>query len=315
MVFALSLLPIIGLAGGAVDLRRIQTSRSELQDLADQAALNTAKGGPENPDRADLSLVLDTARQGPVVNVDGSGQWIGPGDFEVTITAQTETAFLQALPGAEDAVNIRVVSVARVAEPELVYKPPRVASLDPEAADYNRISAYCFDPEKASDAEGGRSQLTDIADNAGTAYSFEMPKCESGTFLSYKLLNVRNARKTPSRWDDPKATGRYEYFTDTTITAGVENYQLDGVKILENVVCDTMADCQGVSKGGKLPEGKNRTPKNDTSACVPGKYMYYGWEDRPPGRGWTDTDYDDIRVIIDCPVPELKGERRVRLVR
>jgi hypothetical protein len=43
--------------------------------------------------------------------------------------------------------------------------------------------------------------------------------------------------------------------------------------------------------------------------------MYYGWEDRPPGLGWTDRDYNDIRVVIECPVSESTGEFLVRLIK
>jgi hypothetical protein len=53
--------------------------------------------------------------------------------------------------------------------------------------------------------------------------------------------------------------------------------------------------------------------------------MYYGWEDRPPGVAgpsgnwthiaWTDRDFDDIRVIMECPQYDDQGERFVRLIR
>jgi hypothetical protein len=42
--------------------------------------------------------------------------------------------------------------------------------------------------------------------------------------------------------------------------------------------------------------------------------MYYGWEDRPPYYGWTDRDYDDIRVIVECPTI-TRGARQVFLLR
>ncbi len=48
--------------------------------------------------------------------------------------------------------------------------------------------------------------------------------------------------------------------------------------------------------------------------CLPGKYMYFGWEDRPPGYGWTDGDYDDIRVIVECPKVSTTTTTVVRLI-
>jgi hypothetical protein len=53
--------------------------------------------------------------------------------------------------------------------------------------------------------------------------------------------------------------------------------------------------------------------------------MYFGFEDRPPGQSgangtwldpaWTDTDYDDIRIVMKCPNSGRLGDAFVRLVR
>jgi hypothetical protein len=53
--------------------------------------------------------------------------------------------------------------------------------------------------------------------------------------------------------------------------------------------------------------------------------MYFGWEDRPPGQpgpnanwtdpAWTDTDFDDIRIVMKCPAEGFLGDKLVRLVR
>jgi len=64
-----------------------------------------------------------------------------------------------------------------------------------------------------------------------------------------------------------------------------------------------------------IPEGKNREPQKAKQSCQPGKFMYYGWEDRPPGLGWTDQDYNDIRIIIECPESVATGEFVVRLIK
>lgn len=78
--------------------------------------------------------------------------------------------------------------------------------------------------------------------------------------------------------------------------------------------CATETECQKISKGGVVPEGKNRTPHLKKRPCVPGSYMYYGWEDRPPGSGWTDADYDDITFILKCTADGTEPEGPARLV-
>ena len=57
-----------------------------------------------------------------------------------------------------------------------------------------------------------------------------------------------------------------------------------------------------------------RTPQQADQACSPGKYIYFGWEDRPPGYGWTDSDYDDIRVVVECPSTTTTRKTVVRLI-
>jgi hypothetical protein len=154
--------------------------------------------------------------------------------------------------------------------------------------------------------------MTVIADNGGTSYDFTMPRCAAGEVLSYHLLNVRGARTQPRLWDDPLREN-YEYYTDTQLVEGVEQYDLDW-EILETVLCDSLEDCVPQREGGVIPTGRNRVAQQNTQRCEPGKYMYYGWEDRPPGRGWTDRDFDDIRVIVGCPVMEFEGDKRIRLI-
>jgi hypothetical protein len=318
LVFALLLVPMLGAVGLAVDYQRLSTARQFLQSQVDAAALGGAGAGPEG----DTSRWLDRARRATQLHFSGSdwvetvvvdGAWRSANEFRTEARADVDLTFLRILPGAPQSVEVAVSAVAQLVLPTLVYEEPLLAQLDPEAGDYNRLSAYCFDPRAVEAGTGdGRSQMTVIADNAGTAYSFTMPRCAAGEVMSYRLLNVRDARTNPSHWEDPLRE-RYVYHTDTVLDAGVEQYDL-GWEILETVLCDTLADCKPKAQGGVIPEGKNRVPQQATDACAPGKFMYYGWEDRPPGRGWTDRDYDDIRVIIACPVIELEGDKRIRLV-
>ena len=179
-------------------------------------------------------------------------------------------------------------------------------------------------------------------------YIYFTPRCAEGSYLSYRLENVRFARTQSQYWDSGTARnpqsgsdghrGRFNYYTDSELTSGQPEQYNDlthpdtgqRVDILETVLCDTEFQCRNYRRdGGLLPNKRaNRTPERAAEGCTPenaGKYMYYGWEDRPPGQrgrardwgdyAWTDSDYDDIRILVRCPEPVVDGERSVRLIR
>ena len=315
IIFGLTAIPVFGLMGAAVDYSRASSLHTTLRTKADEAAINAAVNGPAGDHQGIVARLVDeiTASKGDgvVSDVHASGQWVGS-DFVVVASARMATAIVHVVPGISDGMEVSVRAVARRNEEELFYKEPVLSDLDPEASDYNQIYVYCFDPEGPGFAELRRSQMTLIADNAGSNFQYQWPKCRSGETMSFRLRNVRDARTSPRRWNDPRAE-QYDFYTDTVIVGGVEHYALD-YEILETVRCDTFEECVPVSQGGVLPEGKERTPKKSDEPCAAGTYMYYGWEDRPPGLGWTDRDYDDIRIIMQCPESGVLGERLVRLV-
>ncbi len=319
IVFALLSVPMMGAVGLAVDYQQLASARQFLQSQADAAALGGAGVGPDGDasrwlERADRAARAHFAPSDWASTIAFSGDWISEDRFAVAARAEIDLTFVRILPGIPDAVEVGVQAVAQLNLPTLIYQEPELAQLDPEAADYNRIAAYCFDRVRArTPGDDGRSQFTVIADNAGTSYDFTVPRCEAGEVLSYRLLNVRMARTQPHLWDD-NLQERYVYYTDTVILNGVERHDLGGWNMLETVLCPTLDDCRPASAGGIIPEGKNRVPERAREACAPGKFMYYGWEDRPPGRGWTDRDYDDIRLIVGCPAIEYDGNKRLRLV-
>lgn len=318
IIFALLLMPMLGAVGLAVDYQRLSTARQFLQSQVDAAALGGAGAGPDGDtarwlERVERATEAKFPGSNWVDSVEVDGAWRSANEFATEARAAIDLTFLRILPGIPDSVDVVVQAVAQLALPTLVYEEPLLAQLDPEAGDYNRLAAYCFDPKAVEAGTGdGRSQMTVIADNAGTTYKFTMPRCAAGEVMAYRLLNVRDARTKPKLWNDPLRE-RYTYHTDTVLENGVEAYDL-GWEILETVLCDSLDDCKPKAKGGAIPEGKNRVPERATGACTAGKFMYYGWEDRPPGRGWTDRDYDDIRVIIACPVIEQNGDKRIRLI-
>jgi hypothetical protein len=333
ILFGLLLVPVAAAAGLAVDYTKASNIRFQMKHEADKIALAVAANGVNADDAALLdgfrsNLSDRFAFRGDLADVVLDGEWVSISDFQVTAALTMRTSIGSILQTGP--VSIGATSTARYKGAAYVYTAPKVAQLDPEAWDYNRVSVYCFDARKAADAKAnagggrggssangdkapGRSQMTPIADNNGGHYNVEMPVCGAGEALSLKLWNVREAKHYG---DDPdKSTRRqYTYYTDTVIENGVESYDLGELRLVETVLCDTFEQCKPKSRGGVIPEGKNRNPQISTATCAPGKFRYYGFEDRPPENGGSDRDYDDIRVIIECPVEVLVGPETVRLV-
>jgi Flp pilus assembly protein TadG len=317
LLTALMAVPLFGLSGLALDYSRAVNARTHLQTRADAMALAVASHGPAADSAAMLaSLKADAIANSAMGQATFTGRWTSATDYTVEATLPLALTLSQIIPGAGTAMPVGTQSVARYIGLKYVYKPPELSSLDPEAGDYNRVYAYCFDPTGVSAPNKGRTQMTAISDNGGTKYDAKMPECRPGERLSFQLYNARDARTNKNNWDKGN-NSKYSYFTDTTLNEkGAEVYDLGGELILETVLCPSLKACEAKSKGGVLPEGKNRTPTFDERACSPGHYMYYGWEDRPPGdkKHESDKDYDDIRVIIKCPELIATGEENARLV-
>jgi hypothetical protein len=314
--FGLSAVPLIAGAGIALDYLRAHMAQQFLQAEVDAAALGGAAGGETSDDDDWVANVSTNAHErfaGSLNDVDVEGDWINAADFAVTASASVPVTLLGLLPGQPEAVSVSARAVARHKDPVLVYKPPVVSQLDPDAADYNRIYVYCFDHEEGSNPRSGtRTQMTAIADNAGTTYNYVMPQCAAEETLSYRLHNVRNARTQPGQWDNPAAT-HYEYYTDTIIVDNAESYNL-GYSLVETVLCNNRNQCRPQSQGGIIREGPGRTPQRANLGCSAGKFFYYGWEDRPPEQGGSDRDYNDIRIVIECPEMTVEGNEQVTLI-
>jgi Flp pilus assembly protein TadG len=171
-----------------------------------------------------------------------------------------------------------------------------------------------------------------------------MPACSASEVLSWRLYNVRGQRTNKNSWPkdtynsttklytqtDKTGVTIYNHYSDTTVnpTTGLEDYAFTGaafnhnqpIHMMETVVCDTKDLCTPGKPGNITPSGKNRNPVNQNQACAPGKFMYIGWEDRPflpknaglndyssnNSKEWTDSDYDDIRLVISCPETTIK---------
>lgn len=334
VIFGFSVIPVVGLAGGAVDLHQATRDMAGLQAAFDAAAIagvrQAALGGAAATlaARNHLDANLPARLKTYPVNIAASD---GGKTVRITANGAMQTTFLGVIGMKTMTVAATSTAVSTTVQ-TITSKKPITAQLDPEAGDYNRMYVYCYDDARRSEPSQGRSQMTAIADNAGTVYNFNMPACKPNETFSYRLYNVRNARTQPALWDtaqpgtliannqadwaNPWSGNRsYNYYSDTRLVSGVPTHQFaNGVPILETVICDTLAQCRNKSQGGIIPTGTNRTPQQATKACSPGKYIYFGWEDRPPGYGWTDADYDDIRVVVECPSTTTTSTTVVRLV-
>lgn len=334
VIFGFSVIPVMGLAGGAVDLHQATRDMAGLQSAFDaasiagvkQAALGVAAVTLAAQNHLDGNLPARLKAYPISVAVSDGGKTV-----RISVDGTMETTFLGVL--GMKTMNVVAKSTATATTIQTItQKKPVVAQLDPNAGDYNRMYVYCYDDARRNEPSQGRSQMTAIADNAGTTYNFNMPACKPNETFSYRLYNVRNARTQPALWDtaqpgtliannaadwaDPWSNNRsYNYYSDTRMVAGVPTHQFaNNVPILETVICDNLGQCKNKGNGGILPSGTNRTPQQATKACSPGKYIYFGWEDRPPGYGWTDSDYDDIRVIVECPSSTTTSTTVLRLI-
>jgi Flp pilus assembly protein TadG len=320
--FGLGMLVVCATVGAALDYGRAITTRQAMQNTADLTAIQLATStNPATYTAQDLIKTGIYQNKNAAQDVTFNGHWASPTDFEVEGNGNVPTSVLAAVPGIDRLMAVKVKAIARV-NMKYVSKTPKMASLDPEAADYNQIYVYCFEPagaglgangNKGAGIEAKRTQMTLIADNAGSKFDFVMPACAAGQNLSIRLRNVRNMRTSPSLWNS-NVPEQYNWYSDSTRTpGGVEKYNFEeNVPILETVICPTLNECKPQGQGGIIEEGKNRNPKAATRACQKGEFVYYGFEDRPPGKGSTDKDYDDIRLIMECP--ETTGTKQVKLV-
>ena len=252
-------------------------------------------------------------------------------------------------------IDIQVTAIA--ARPANVfYEPPEGTVLDNEAGDFNEMYAYCFDMKGTGTVESRRTQMTLIANNmkpgdnivtisngvitANPQTPMPWPDCSGkDQSLSFRLRNIRHAKSNPGLWANPNMTindikpGRPElnHYTDTMINNGVETFNSNTNKILETVLCDTSNKCDPSKPGTTVPTGKMRytTKSSNTAGCSPGKFVYFGFEDRPgvngasvespSGKGWltpgwTDYDYNDIAIRMKCPSGGKLADPYPRLV-
>lgn len=337
LTFALAIIPVMGMAGAAVDYGRAAAVRADLQRAADATALHLSREAlfGRTADVEEVFAGYAARAAARIEGLDVEATPLGATTFRVEATGAVRTTIASIVVPT---VDIGVTATATAERDPLESTttsenlPTRYsierAMLSVEAADYNELRVYCYDreadrrnsPKVLRDPHIERDELVEtdlveapgpikIADNtnAGVAdgnRSFEV-YCDPGQQLSFHLLNIRNARTNPSRIANPPRDAVWNHYTDTVLENGVSVYETEIPDMIETILCETPAQCDPRSPERIIPGNaqRNRDPQVNTRACMPGQLMYFGWEDRPPNIGaWTDRDYDDIRVVMSCGV-------------
>ncbi len=335
VTFAITLPVLFGAGGAAIDYGNAIRIRNVEASIADSTALlganaDTPVAAIEALRLANAQLVARLGDQSATGGYTITNGWIDGSNYRVSISTRMKTALVYLLPGMPRQITVAAAATVNRVAPVYQTLPPTLSQLEPEAADYNKIYFYCYSSDKTrqSQADKGRRGLTPIADNGTppTVYNLSsMPTCTGNEAPSYMLRNVRNARSTPSRWSET-GSDTYNYYTDATIDTGtrVQSMHVTGSNMgtgvavdtntypmLETILCTSAAQCTSQSLGGIIPNRTvNRAPAVATGSCAEGGFMYFGWEDRPGG----DRDYDDIRLVVSCPVMTLVSDKKLRIV-
>lgn len=322
VIFGLSLVPLVGMAGAAVDYSRAANAEAQLQRAADATALQLARESAlgRRHDAQEVFLAVLRSMSVTAEGVTATARFVGTHEVRVDASATVPTVLASlVLPRLDVGVTATAAARQQVTPFEI-----EQANLSVEAADYNELRVYCYHEarnERLGVIDGAtgarRADFLKIADNTDAGVA--APKktlavaCGPGEALSFHLVNIRNARTSERA---RRTNARWDHYTDTTMHGGVAQYNTQYKDLIETIRCRTAQECDPEHPDSILPGHgqRNRTPAVNRDECRPGEYMYFGWEDRPPHIGqWTDQDYDDIRVVMRCG-GSVAGPVEVRLV-
>ena len=325
VIFGVGLIPILGAVGLAVDYSRALNAKNLIQAEGDALALSAVQLGSDgNYDH----LVQHFSRgHGASAGAMATGSTPSRStragsnavDFQVDVRARgpdhdpRRLAGIWRRGGCRDGVD-RAISRSRNGStpsrrsPTSTQKPPTTTASMSTASTRTRRTIR---------RPGAARRCARWPTNAGTSYPQFTIAAMRGRRRAELQAGERAQCAPPAASLGPPDRRRTlpVFIPIRSSGRGLPDYDLGGFQILETVLCNTLAECRPVSQGGIIPEGKERIQQRASKPCETGKYMYYGWEDRPAGLGWTDRDYDDIRVIVECPSMEQVGQRSVRLIR
>lgn len=345
------------------DYAAMNLATTSANDIRDSTAFKA--GAATDSQVQSLAVAQQRAAKLGASSVTLTAAWQNTTDLKVTVTSVYPAIFTAAVPGMPATFNISASATARSNQQLEKAASPSQVNMGYEAWDYNRIYMYCFDKTKkdSSTDNYGRSQEVAIASNGkvngkAETFTYSPPQCKSGETVSFRLYNVRatsskineqtNRTNANKAWNIETAQGGkstcatvrtvaascYNWYTDTVRgDDGTDSYNTSPYQ-LETILCDD-GQCKTVTAGsdnasdaGTYITGRETNrPPSKAKGCQAGKYMYFGWEDRPPENGTNgqplakgtsdpggDRDYDDIRVIMNCP-QYIAGSREVRMLR
>src|SRR5215204_1186558 len=116
MVFALSLLPVVGMAGGALDYTRATTTRQKLQAATDMAALGAATANSVSSDAQRIALAQSLFKandtSGATVSASAAGDKV-----TVVADARVKTTLMSVMQVSEIALSVRSTAARATSGP------------------------------------------------------------------------------------------------------------------------------------------------------------------------------------------------------
>ena len=116
MVFALSLLPVVGMAGGALDYTRATTTRQKLQAATDMAALGAATANSVSSDAQRIALAQSLFKandtSGAAVSASVAGDKV-----TVVADARVKTTLMSVMQVSEIGLSVRSTAARATSGP------------------------------------------------------------------------------------------------------------------------------------------------------------------------------------------------------
>jgi Flp pilus assembly protein TadG len=242
MLFGLSLVPVAGAAGVAVDYAKASNMRTGLQAEVDATALDIIKAAvdiqtdPAHTSKtpAQRQTLIDTkitqimnarkpisqSRIGTEANFVFTGAWSDELQTQYRVTASVDVKRMMRVLSSDAATPVAASAIAAM-QFNAVLQSAKPEMIRPgfNAGDYNRLFAYCYNKNEP-DVSKRRTQMTAVTSNgesggkmevndADIFKNVEMPECDidKGETLSWRLLNVRDSRTNKANWPkDVKGT-------------------------------------------------------------------------------------------------------------
>jgi Flp pilus assembly protein TadG len=310
LLFGLSLVPVVGAAGVAVDYGKASNMKTVLQTEVDATALEVARAAVVIHTMAPTSSQTPSQRQAlidqQIVNILAArtaiaqsrssinntnfayaGEWSDSLKTEYKVTASVDVHKHVRVLNSSATTSVASSATAKLHyEGVVTTTNPTMNNPGYEAGDYNRIYAYCYNKDEPVVANR-RSKMTVISSNGtdgsgGTPEmtsnpvfsNIVMPSCDaaSGETLSWRLYNVRGQRTTKSKW--PIDSAQYNppsNYSSATDASGVTIYNHYSDTLINAATGVESYQFRGDALGYPNPISMMETFVCDTqAACTPG---------------------------------------------